>query len=163
MARRKSGTKKKTTRKSKTKARSRKRGFLFRTARFFTVLGLLAGLGVALAYMAIAFTYDLDQLGKMPSRSIVYDTNGDELGRLHGENRVIVPIEDVSKHFVSALLAREDNRFYSHFGVDFIGTGRAIVRNVKDRRFVQGASTITMQLARNSFGMTAKSLHRKLI
>jgi penicillin-binding protein 1A len=162
MARRKSGTKK-TSGKTKSKARPKKRGFLFRTVRFFTVMGLLAGLGVASVYMAIAFTYDLDQLGKMPSRSIVYDTNGDELGRLHGENRVIVPIKDVSGHFVSALLAREDNRFYSHFGVDVIGTGRAIVRNVKDQRFVQGASTITMQLARNSFGMTAKSLHRKLI
>lgn len=164
MASSKSRRKKKTAPRRRAKRRGKqKRGFLFRTARFFVVSGFLIGAAVAAVYMAIAFTYDLDQLGKMPSRSIVYDANGDELGRLHGENRVIVPLKDVSPHFVSALLAREDNRFYSHFGIDFIGTGRAIVRNVKDRRFVQGASTITMQLARNSFGMTSKTLHRKLV
>ena len=165
MAKRKSRPKKSVARRAK-KRRSKKRkkrGLLSRATRFFVMLGVLVGGGVAVFYMGLAFTFDLDQLGKMPSRSIVYDTKGAELGRLHGENRVVVPLEDVSPHFVSALLAREDNRFYSHIGVDFIGLGRALVRNVRDKRFVQGASTITMQLARNSYGMTAKSLHRKLV
>lgn len=163
MATSKSRRKKKAAPRRSKGRKKQKRGFLFRTTRFFAVSGFLAGLAVAAVYMAIAFTYDFDQLGKMPSRSIVYDSNGEELGRLHGENRVIVPLKEVSPHFVSALLAREDNRFYGHIGVDVIGTARAIVRNVKDRRFVQGASTITMQLARNSFGMTSKTLHRKLV
>ncbi|WP_256199008.1 biosynthetic peptidoglycan transglycosylase [Verrucomicrobium spinosum] len=61
-------------------------------------------------------------------------------------------------------MAREDARFYDHGGVDYIGVLRAAVRNLKDKRAVQGASTITMQLARNSFdGLNAKTLNRKLV
>lgn len=150
-------------RRAKASRGRRKRGILVRSVRACAFAGLLLVAAVATAYMGIAFTYDLDELGNMPSRSIVYDANGGELGKLHGENRVIVALEGISPHFIAALLAREDNRFHGHFGVDLVGTGRAIVRNLRERRFVQGASTITMQLARNSFNMTAKSLHRKLV
>jgi penicillin-binding protein 1A len=163
MAKRKRAAAKKKRSGGKGKAGKRKRGFLYRTLRFFVVSGLFAGIAVAGVYLAIASRFDMDKLGKMPSRSIVYDVRGSEIGRLHGENRVLVARNEVSPYFVDALLAREDNRYYEHIGVDFIGLGRAILRNVKDRKFVQGASTITMQLARNSYGMTAKSLHRKLI
>ncbi|WP_461783717.1 transglycosylase domain-containing protein [Prosthecobacter sp.] len=128
---------------------------------------LLWTLTVALVigvYTHLAKDYDLTQLGQMPERSIVMDYKGEILGRMHGENRIIVPLSEVSPWFVKALLAREDSRFYSHSGVDLRGVARAAVRNIKDMRIVQGASTLTMQLARNSFtDLDDRSIHRKLV
>ncbi len=128
---------------------------------------LLCTLTVALVigvYTHLAKDYDLTQLGQMPERSIVMDYKGEILGRMHGENRIIVPLSEVSPWFVKALLAREDSRFYSHSGVDLRGVARAAVRNIKDMRIVQGASTLTMQLARNSFpDLDDRSIHRKLV
>ena len=124
-------------------------------------LAVLAALD--LVYSWLASRYDLADLERMPERSIVFDRNGREMGRLHGENRIVIPLSQVSPHFVQALLAREDDRFHSHGGVDWIGVARALFRMAKDGAR-QGASTITMQLARNSFDLTRdKSLHRKLL
>lgn len=132
-------------------------------------LGLWAGLAGLVALAVLAFIYggiarrfDLDALGTMPERSEVVDRNGIVLGRLHGENRTVVELAEVSPHFVQAILAREDNRFHNHPGVDPVGVARAAARNLKERDVVQGASTITMQLARNSYGIFERSLHRKL-
>ena len=115
-------------------------------------------------YSHLAKAYDLTQLGQMPERTIVMDFKGEILGRMHGENRIIVPLSEVSSWFVKALLAREDSRFYDHGGIDYKGVARAMVRNLKDMRVVQGASTLTMQLARNSFpDLDDRSIHRKLV
>jgi penicillin-binding protein 1A len=118
---------------------------------------------VCIVYGGLARGYDLDHLGRMPERSEVLDLRERLIGRLHGENRIVVALSQVSPHFIEALLAREDNRFYQHGGVDIYGLGRALVRNTKDRGFTQGASTLTMQLARTSFNLSGKSLHRKLL
>ncbi len=128
----------------------------------FAVVGL-GLLGVMVAYGAIAKRFDLDELGTMPERSVVYDRNGEVIGRLHGANRVTLNLSEVSPYFIDALLTREDGRFYKHHGVDYIGVARSMFRNLKSKRMVQGASTITMQLARNSFDLSEKSLHRKMI
>lgn len=125
--------------------------------------GAVTVAGVWLVYTGLARGYDLKKLGAMPERSVVYDVNGVEMGRLHGENRVSVPLTRVSPHFLNALLGREDHRFYDHGGVDYRGLARALVRDLRDRSFTQGASTITMQLARNSFALRGKSLHRKML
>ncbi len=115
-------------------------------------------------YSHLAKAYDLTKLGQMPERTIVMDYKGEILGRMHGENRIIVPLSEVSPWFVKALLAREDSRFYQHGGVDYKGVARAALRNIKDMRVVQGASTLTMQLARNSYpDLDDRSLHRKLV
>lgn len=127
------------------------------------VLGLAAWCVVWFIYASLARGFDLEKLGSMPERSIVYDVHGQEIGRLHGANRVTVPLGEVSPHFVSALLAREDDRFYRHGGIDYRGLARALLRDLKDRSFTQGASTLTMQLARNSYALSGKSLHRKLL
>ncbi|MBN8418499.1 MAG: PBP1A family penicillin-binding protein [Verrucomicrobia bacterium] len=128
---------------------------------------LLCTLGAAVVigiYSHLAKAYDLTKLGDMPERTIVMDYNGEVLGRMHGENRIIVPLSEVSPWFVKALLAREDSRFYQHHGIDYKGVARAMVRNLKDMRVVQGASTLTMQLARNSFpDLDDRSIHRKLV
>ncbi len=127
------------------------------------LLSIGGGLTV-LAYASLAGDYDLDKLGSMPGRSVAFDRNGEKIGELHGANRIVVPLAEVSPHFRSALLVREDTRFYDHGGIDPLGIARAIYRNLaKDKR--EGASTITMQLARNSFDelMAEKTLHRKLV
>jgi len=134
-----------------------------------TLMGgsLLCTLTVAVVigiYSHLAKGYDLTKLGQMPERTIVMDFRGEVLGRMHGENRIIVPLSEVSPYFVKALLAREDSRFYDHHGVDLKGVARAALRNIKDMRVVQGASTLTMQLARNSYpDLDDRSLHRKLV
>jgi penicillin-binding protein 1A len=110
-----------------------------------------------------ALTFDLREISKMPQRSVVYDMDGNLYSRLAGENRLLVPFDKVSNDFVNALLAREDTRFYSHHGIDPIGIARAIVRNFVAGGFREGASTITQQLARNSFPLGGKTLQRKLV
>ncbi|MBU6301469.1 MAG: transglycosylase domain-containing protein [Verrucomicrobia bacterium] len=129
------------------------------------LLALVAGfVGVALGYYYHeAEGRDITRVGKMPERSIVYDWKKREIGRLHGENRSLVEKSDVSTYFVDALLAREDSRFYDHGGIDWRGVARSILRNLKDREMTQGASTLTMQLARCSFDIREKTLHRKLL
>ncbi|GAA5133867.1 penicillin-binding protein 1A [Prosthecobacter algae] len=120
--------------------------------------------GTIAFYSHLARQYDLSKLGEMPERTVVLDAQGEMLGRMHGENRIVVPLSQVSPFFVKALLAREDSRFYDHGGIDYVGVARATVRNIKDRRVVQGASTITMQLARNSYpDLNDRSFHRKML
>ncbi|MEN3941446.1 PBP1A family penicillin-binding protein [Prosthecobacter sp. SYSU 5D2] len=130
-------------------------------------LSLLVTLAMAstLAYYShLAGQYDLSKLGEMPERTVVLDATGEILGRMHGENRIVVPLSQVSPFFIKALLAREDARFYNHSGIDYKGVIRAAVRNIKDGKVVQGASTITMQLARNSYpDLNDRSFHRKLV
>ncbi|RYD23976.1 MAG: penicillin-binding protein, partial [Verrucomicrobiaceae bacterium] len=75
----------------------------------------------------------------------------------------LVTREEIPDFLVKSLRAREDARFFEHSGIDVRGLLRATVRNVKDRNFTQGASTLSMQLARNSFKMKQKSIHRKLL
>lgn len=126
-------------------------------------IGLITMIGILIAYSAIAKRFDLDRLGMMPERSVVYDRNGQVLGKLHGADRIVVPLEDVAPFFTQALVTREDGRFYDHGGIDWLGVIRSALRNAKSKRAVQGASTITMQLARNSYDMREKSLHRKMV
>jgi len=127
------------------------------------VIGFVAMMVVYAYYSALAEQEDITKVGEMPERSMVFDRNGTYLGELHGANRVIIPMDGISPLFKDALLAREDTRFYDHGGIDLIGVMRATLRNIKDRRLVQGASTITMQLARVSYDIRQKSLHRKML
>ena len=118
---------------------------------------------VAGVYYLWALNLDLGRIHEMNERSVVYDCEGKYYSRLAGENREVVPFDKVSNHFVNALISREDTRFYSHHGVDPIGVARAVVRNLMLGGFREGASTLTQQLARNSFPLGGKNLHRKLI
>ncbi len=126
-------------------------------------LGIAFGTPLLIFYGAMAQGYDLDEVVEMPERTIVYDARKDEFMQLHGENRSIVAYDEVAPVFVDALVAREDERFFKHGGVDLLGIARATLRNIKDRKFTQGGSTLTMQLARNSFSLGGDTLHRKLL
>lgn len=139
--------------------KSKKHGILFR----LIIGGLIVVFLVCVVYGIWAQTFDIKDVEHMTERSAVYDMDGQPYSRLKGENRVIVGLGDVSPWFIKALLAREDTRFYQHDGIDPIGIARAIVRNLIHLQFRQGASTLTQQLARNSFTLGGKTLNRKLL
>jgi penicillin-binding protein 1B len=89
----------------------------------------------------------------------------EEIARILGpkmETRRMVPLHAVPEHFRNAVLAAEDSRFFSHFGIDIIGVVRALRANLRRMRIVQGGSTITQQLAKNFFLSPEKSLWRKI-
>jgi len=114
-------------------------------------------------YLAWAWTFDLGQVGRIPESSLVIDRNGEIYTRLAGENRRTVPISSVSPYFIRALVAREDSRFFEHFGIDPVGIARAALRNLSAGGVRQGGSTLTQQLARNSFPLGGQTIHRKIL
>ena len=126
---------------------------------------LLLGVTVCGVYATWASFYDLHQLdvGVMPQRTWIYDCNGKPFSRRAGEDRILAPIGKVSPYFIDALLVREDSRFYQHHGVDPVGIARAVFRNLIHLHAREGASTLTQQLARNSFELGGRNLHRKLL
>ncbi|MGC8943290.1 MAG: transglycosylase domain-containing protein, partial [Caldisericia bacterium] len=98
-----------------------------------------------------------------PESSEIYDRNGNLIKTVYfAENRFYVPLSDISKNFLDALIASEDERFYSHKGVDFIAMFRALYTNIKARQIVSGFSTITMQLARELFLSKEVTFERKI-
>jgi len=93
----------------------------------------------------------------------IYSSEGGLIADLHKEeNRAIVPINQISDYVKLALLAAEDSNFYNHYGIDIKGIARAFVVNVIHGSAVQGASTITQQLARNVFLNKRKKIIRKI-
>src|SRR5881628_1746354 len=138
---------------------------LFRYGWKITLLLLLAGavFAVFLFYGTWAQTFDMKNVGEMPERSTVYDVDGKIYSRLAGANRLKVSLSEVSPYFITAVLAREDARFYEHKGVDWRGILRALVRDVLSGSAKEGASSITQQLARNSLPLGGRTLSRKVL
>src|SRR5512132_3347211 len=99
-----------------------------------------------------------DYRPKIPLR--VYSAERELIGEFGEEKRAVVKIQDVPQVMKAAILAAEDDRFYQHGGVDYTGVVRAALANVQGRR--EGASTITMQVARTFFLTREKTLARKL-
>ena len=129
------------------------------------VAGLLSILMVVAIAMAVAFPNlpDISDLSdyrpKLPLR--VYSTEGILIGEFGEERRRLTPIRDIPQVMKNAVLAIEDARFYEHGGVDYIGIGRAALANL-GRIKSQGASTITMQVARNVYLSSEKTYTRKI-
>ncbi|UCH85029.1 MAG: PBP1A family penicillin-binding protein [Candidatus Latescibacterota bacterium] len=92
----------------------------------------------------------------------VYAEDSTLVGELYQQNRVLIPLEDIPQHMIDAIIAIEDRKFYSHWGVDLFGILRATIANLRAGEIVQGASTITQQLARNLFTMFDVSITRKI-
>ncbi len=129
----------------------------------FLIASLLLWVLIGSFYYLWALTFDLSKIGQMSQRSLIYDRTGAIYSLAGGENRQVVPFDKVSNYFVNALISREDARFYQHHGVDPIGIARAVIRNLFLGGIRQGGSTITQQLARNSFPLGGHNLHRKLL
>ncbi|HYB71545.1 MAG TPA: PBP1A family penicillin-binding protein [Candidatus Bathyarchaeia archaeon] len=92
----------------------------------------------------------------------VYDDNDELVTEFHVERRIFVPLAQIPKALREAIIATEDSRFYSHYGVDPMGIARAVYQNFRRGRIVEGGSTITQQLAKVLFLTPDKSLERKL-
>src|SRR5207302_832723 len=134
-------------------------------------LALLAGLAVA-AVLAVALVVALaypnlpslealtEYQPKIPLR--IYSAEGVLIGEFGEERRSVVSIEEVPDALKHAILAAEDERFYEHPGIDYVGVLRAAYANLVAGGRRQGASTITMQVARNFFLSSEKTATRKL-
>lgn len=141
--------------------------------RFFLVLVFLGAVALGGAawffypvyreYQNVADSFDLQDLQAIPAISEVFDNNGQRYSRLEGEVRYVVPYDKISPLFIKALEAREDSRFFKHHGVDFQGIARAAWKNIRSGGVEEGASTLTQQLARNTFDLGANRWRRKCI
>ena len=100
-----------------------------------------------------------DYQPKIPLR--VYSADGKLIGEFGEERRAVVKMRDVPQPMIRAILAAEDERFYQHGGVDYVGVARAALSNFVSGGVRQGASTITMQVARNFFLSKERTLTRK--
>jgi penicillin-binding protein 2D len=106
-------------------------------------------------------------MGEMPEintplTSTFYYRNGEMLSTRFEQNRFERSLGDMPDELVRAVIAVEDRRFYRHLGIDVQGTIRAVVRNLQERRVVEGGSTITQQLARNLFLTHERTFTRKI-
>jgi len=123
-------------------------------------LALVLGLALALAFPKLPDVAALaNYRPKLPLRVLTAD--GEVIGEFGEERRNLTPIEDIPPVMINAVLAIEDARFYEHSGVDYIGMLRAALANLGQAKS-QGASTITMQVARNVYLSSEKSYMRKI-
>ncbi|MES2999123.1 MAG: PBP1A family penicillin-binding protein [Pseudomonadota bacterium] len=121
---------------------------------------IIVGVALSVAYPNLPDIGELsDYRPKLPLR--VYSSDNVLIGEFGEERRNLTPIAEIPKVMKDAVLAIEDSRFYSHGGVDYKGLVRAALANL-GRAKSQGASTITMQVARNVYLSTEKTFTRKL-
>jgi penicillin-binding protein 1A len=127
-----------------------------------------ATLGVAGALVLLAFAVPaFDEIGSdWRTQSDFSVTFLDRYGNVIGKRGILqddtVQLEDLPDHLVKAVLATEDRRFFSHFGIDIFGTARAVQENARAGGVVQGGSSITQQLAKNLFLSNERTLQRKI-
>jgi len=171
MTRSRKATRKRSRSRSR-KSREKQSGWIRHPLIRFLVIAGLGALCIGALVVGMIFfqydrraaRYDMDAVGRIPMETEVLDATGQLIGYLHGEDvGTPVPLESISPHFIEALIAREDSRFYRHHGIDRIGVVRAWLRNAKENRTVQGASTITMQLTRMTYGLTGRTMERKML
>lgn len=132
-------------------------------AVFVAAFVALASLGTAIIFAwpkLPSLEVLTDYRPRIPLR--VYTADGELLGEFGEERRALVRVRDVPPQLVHAVLAAEDERFFEHHGFDPVGIVRAAVANFTTRDRGQGASTITMQVARNFFLSREKTYNRKL-
>ena len=128
--------------------------------------GLTLGCGAALLMLGLAipaFEETNESWQETGKFSVTFlDRFGNEIGKrgiLHDD---AVPLEEIPNFMVKAALATEDRRFFDHFGIDFVGTFRAMVENIRANDVVQGGSSLTQQLAKNVFLSSERTLQRKI-
>lgn len=164
---------------AKEKSRNRRKRRFYKRKRLWILLLVCMGaglIGLRVAkerlqpYKEQAAIFDISTIDDVEEPSLICDRKGQVIGRMFVENRSKVPIEEVPQKLIDALIAQEDQRFFEHDGVDRIGVARAIWLNLKAGEVTQGASTITMQLARNAFDLKSvaedrgqSSMERKIV
>jgi len=125
----------------------------------FGVAGLVLLLALAIPALEIAKT---DWRKKVDYSVTFLDRYGTEIGRRGIVLNDTVPLDEFPDHLIKALLATEDRRFFDHFGIDIVGTARAVVANLRHQGVKQGGSSLSQQLAKNLFLSNERSLERKI-
>lgn len=131
---------------------------------FVVICGLACGTGLG---AMIALIRDLPQIRSLESFSPsavtrLYSADGILIAELFTENRDPVPLSAIPGYLKAALIATEDRQFYAHSGVDLKGVVRAAIKNIWAGEYVEGASTLTQQLAKTLFLSPQKTLQRKM-
>jgi penicillin-binding protein 1A len=101
-------------------------------------------------------------IGDTAQATVLFDRHDVAAFTIFREQRIDVPLAEVSPHLIAALLAVEDRRFLEHRGIDLVRVAGAAVSNLRQGRMAQGGSTLTQQLARQGFLTHEKRLSRKL-
>jgi penicillin-binding protein 1A len=127
---------------------------------FAAVLGIPAGFLFAHAVRVPAVKRLADYQPAIITR--IYDRNGVPFAEYSIQKRIVVPKRDMAQNLVDAIIATEDSEFYRHGGIDPKGIMRAALKNIIERRKVQGASTLTQQLAKQVFLTPDKTFRRKI-
>ena len=121
---------------------------------------MVVGVAMVMAYPQLPDTSDLAEYRpKLPLR--IFTADGALMGEFGEERRNLTPIREIPQVMKDAVLSIEDSRFYQHGGLDYLGLIRAGIANLSKRKS-QGASTITMQVARNVYLSTEKTYTRKI-
>lgn len=116
-----------------------------------------------LAYALPPFSGTGDVWNKGRDYAVTFtDANGEIIGRRGIRQDDAIALEDIPPTMIKAVLATEDARFFDHFGVDIIGTMRAILQNARANNVVQGGSSLTQQVAKNLFLSPEKTIRRKV-
>ena len=143
---------------------SKWRVFLLASGSIFAVASIVI-LSYVISVVAKTPEWHPDELTKQKETSFVYDKDGNQIAALHAaENRQMAKSSEIPDLVKKSFIAVEDKRFNEHFGVDPIRIVGSFINDIKAQSMVEGASTITMQLANNAFieNPTEKSLDRKL-
>ncbi|MDQ1184735.1 transglycosylase domain-containing protein [Agrobacterium larrymoorei] len=155
--------------KSKSRRETRERGgitgFFRRIIYWCIVLGIWGGIavaGVVVYYGARMPSASTWAIPERPPNLKIVAVDGTVLANRGTTGGEALSLEDMSPYIPQAVIAIEDRRFYSHFGVDPLGLGRAVVTNLLHGRTVQGGSTLTQQLAKNLFLSPEQTLERKI-
>ncbi len=123
----------------------------------------VAGFLVVLAFALPAFEVAQGKINLSDEYSVTFlDRYGNEIGKRGLLRDDSVPLEEIPDHMIKATLATEDRRFFDHFGIDVMGTFRALAENARADQVVQGGSSLTQQLAKNMFLTPEKALSRKI-
>ena len=153
------------TRSKKKNKRSKK---IFRILLKLSIAMFVIGI-IGITGVFIYFSKDIPNPDKIVDRSVaestkIYDRTGEHLlYEIHGEERrTVIKLDQISQHLINATIATEDQDFYKHHGVDFRGIARAIYKDVISGERLQGGSTITQQLIKNSILTSERTFTRKI-
>ncbi len=131
---------------------------------FVAVLVVLSPFGV-LGYYLVSYDYDISKVVHYnpPKTTRIFDRNGEKIANVFfKEHRYYAVFEEIPPRLVEALLAIEDTSFFEHPGVNFDAIFRALIKDIKARKMVEGASTITQQLVKNELLTREKKISRKI-
>jgi len=133
----------------------------------FAILAVLAAMFGSLAGLLLIYTVDLPQIQELEryrpnTTTVLYDVHGAQIGSFALERRIVVGYDEIPPVLRNAVISIEDKNFESHWGVNLFRVIGAAYRDLTSDRRAQGASTLTMQLARNLFLSPERSFRRKL-